>query len=59
MQIVYKKNKVCLPIDRLNIEDVFLKLTFYPHFLVEKEYINFVPKLVHLNLSVRLSMRVR
>ena len=29
MQIFYKKNKVCLPIDRLNIEDVFVKKTFY------------------------------
>ena len=25
MQIFYKKNKACLPIDRLNIEDVFVK----------------------------------
>ena len=25
MQFFYKKNKICLPIDRLNIEDVFVK----------------------------------
>ena len=54
------KNKVCLPIDRLNIEDVFVKYLFYTRFfLYEKGYINFVPKLVHLSLSIRLSMRVR
>ena len=60
---IFIKNKVCLPIDHLNIEDVFVKKTFYtrfyPLFLQEKAYINFVPKLVHLSPSVRLYMRVR
>ena len=59
MQIFYKKKKRLPTYCPFKYWRYIRKLDIlYPLFLVEKGYINFVQKLVHLSLSVRLSMRV-